>query len=30
VGSLPDASQREAAGENLILVELVATKEGKR
>jgi hypothetical protein len=29
VGSLPEASQREAAGGNLVLVELVATKERK-
>jgi hypothetical protein len=29
VGTLPEASQREAAGENVVLVELVATRERK-
>ena len=30
VGTLPEASQREAARENMILVELVVAKEGKQ
>ena len=29
IGSLPDATQREAASENIFLVELVVANEGK-
>jgi hypothetical protein len=29
VGSLPDAAQRDAAGENIVLVELFVTSERK-